>query len=229
MRTAVLTLALAVALPSAVSAAELRFPVGGFDRIALGGSPDVIVTTGRSPGVVATGEQAALDRLDIRVVDGVLQIGTKRGGWFNWSEHGHVRIAVTVPMVRGLSLGGSGTIKVDHIKVPAFAAELGGSGTIAIAALDAGKTDFSLGGSGSLSAAGSCDSASASVGGSGALQLGALKCQTLDASVGGSGRVDAFARRNASLSVAGSGDIVVRGGARCAISKVGSGSARCIA
>jgi len=228
IRNAVLALAFAAAT-SAASAAELNVPVGGFDRIALGSAAEVVVTTGRGPSFHASGDQSALDRLDIRVVDGVLQIGTKRGGWFNWSEHGHIRIAVTVPMVRGLSLGGSGTIKVDRIKVPSFTAELGGSGTIAIAALDAGKTDFSLGGSGNLSATGSCESASASVGGSGSLQLGTLKCQTLDASVGGSGRVEAFASRNAALSIAGSGDIVVRGGAHCAISKVGSGSARCIA
>jgi hypothetical protein len=60
-------------------AAELNFTVGGFDRISLSGSPDVTVVTGRTPSVRAIGEQKALDRLDIRVVDGTLQIGSKRG------------------------------------------------------------------------------------------------------------------------------------------------------
>ena len=137
----------AVAVPAL--AAEQSFPVGGFDRIALGGSPDVTVTTGKAVSVRASGEQQALDRLDIRVEGGVLKIGTKRGDWnWSWRDHGKVSIAVTVPMVRGVELGGSGTVSVDRIRVPAFTAEVGGSGAIRVAALDAQTAKFSLAGFG---------------------------------------------------------------------------------
>lgn len=212
-------------------AAERNYPVGGFDRIALGGSPDVTVVTGHTPGVRATGDQKALDRLDIEVVDGTLRIGNKRG--FNWSwssgDSDRVRIAVTVPMLRGVSVGGSGTVSVDRVKVPAFAADVGGSGSIRLASLDVQTVNFSLGGSGDVIAAGRCGSSHANVGGSGSLKLGALRCDILDVSLAGSGNVDATAGRTATISVAGSGDVHVTGGAKCTISKVGSGQVRCTA
>jgi len=219
-----------LAAASTASAAEMSVPVTSFDRIELGGSPDVSVVTGKAVSVHANGDRKALDRLDIRVEGGTLRIGTKRGWDWGWgSSTGRVHIAVTVPMVRSVSLGGSGSITVDRVKVAAFGADVGGSGSIKIAALDAAKSDFSVGGSGSIAAAGLCGNGHASIGGSGSMQLGNLKCATLDASVGGSGSLDAFASQTATVSIAGSGDVHVAGGAKCSISKAGSGKARCTA
>ena len=220
-----------ILLTTSALAAERNYPVGGFDRISLGGSPEVTVTTGRTPGVRATGEQKALDRLEIEVVNGTLRIGSKRGVNWGWdpSEMVKVRVAVTVPMVRGVSVGGSGTVMVDRVKVPAFAADVGGSGSIKLASLETGSASFSVGGSGDVVAAGRCGSSHANVGGSGSLKLGDLRCDTLDVSLAGSGDVEANASRTAAISVAGSGDVHVAGGAKCTISKVGSGQARCTA
>ena len=221
-----LTAAALIAIPA--HAAEMSFPVAGFDRVSLGGSPDVTVSTGKSVSVRATGEQKALDRLDIRVEGGVLKIGSKRGNWnWNWGSVGQVRIAVTVPTLRGVDLGGSGSISVDRIKAPAFDAGVGGSGSIRVAALDTQRATFAVGGSGSIEAAGRCGDNQASIGGSGSLRLTALKCATLTASIGGSGDIDAFASRTAAVSIAGSGDARVSGGAKCSVSKVGSGSVDC--
>lgn len=209
-------------------AAEMSFPVGQFDRVALSGSPEVTVTTGKSVGVRATGEQKALDRLDIRVEDGVLRIGSKKGNWNrSWGSVGQIRIAVTVPMVRGVDAGGSGSVAVDRVKVPSFAATVGGSGSIRVASLDTERASFEVGGSGSIDAAGRCGDSQASIGGSGSLRLSGLKCATLTASVGGSGDIAAFASRAAKISSAGSGDVRVAGGAKCSVSKVGSGSVLC--
>ncbi len=209
--------------------AEMNIPVGGFDRIALGGSPDVTVTTGKAVSVHASGDQKSLDQLDIRVEGGTLKIGNKRdGGWnFSWGSHPQVRIAVTVPMVRGLDLGGSGSIAVDRVKAQSFNASIGGSGNIRVAALDTGAAKFSVAGSGNVDASGHCSSASISVAGSGHLRLAGLKCETLTASIAGSGDIDATATRTADVSVMGSGDARIGGGARCSVSKHGSGSVTC--
>lgn len=209
--------------------AEMDIPVGGFDRIALGGSPDVTVTTGRAVSVHASGDQRALDQLDIRVERGTLKIGNKRNSNWNWSwgDRPKVRIAVTVPMVRGVDLGGSGTVSVDRVKTPSFAADIGGSGSIRIAVLDTGTAKFSVAGSGNVDAAGRCGSADINVAGSGRLRLAGLKCETLTASIAGSGDIDASATRTADVSVMGSGDARIAGGARCSVSKHGSGSVTC--
>ena len=224
-----LTLALVVAATAATGAlaAEQSFPVGGFDHIALGGSPDVGVTTGSAVSVRATGDQRALDRLDIRVEGGVLRIGKKRGGNWSWGNYGPVRIAVTVPMIRGVEIGGSGSVAVDRIKVPAFAASIGGSGSMKIGALDVHDASFSVAGSGNVTAAGRCDTAKIDIAGSGRLGLAGLKCQTLSASIAGSGNIDATAVQTASVSVMGSGDARIGGGARCSVSKHGSGTVTC--
>lgn len=224
----ILAAAVSVLVASAATAAEMNFPVGGFDRISLGGSPDVTVTTGKTVSVHASGDQRALDRLDIRTEGGTLKIGNKRGSWgMNWTSYGPVRIAVTVPMVRALDVGGSGNITVDRIKVPAFTASVGGSGNVKVGALDSQTASFDVAGSGDISAAGRCDSASLSVAGSGNISLGALKCGSLKANIAGSGDIEAHASQTASLSVVGSGDINVTGGAKCSVSKHGSGSVNC--
>ncbi|QXQ07026.1 DUF2807 domain-containing protein [Sphingosinicellaceae bacterium] len=229
IRTAAIAAALLASAATGASAAEQSFPVGNFDRIALGGSPEVTVTTGAAASVRATGEQQALDRLDIRVEAGVLRIGNKRGSGWNWSggNRSQVRIAVTVPMVRGVEIGGSGSVAVDRVKVPAFVASVGGSGSMRIGALDTRDASFSIAGSGNVTVDGRCDTAKIDVAGSGRLRLGGFKCHTLSASIAGSGNIDATATQTASVSVMGSGDARIGGGAVCSVSKHGSGSVIC--
>ena len=208
-------------------AAERNFPVGGFTNLSLAGSPDVMVMTGKQPGVRASGSDAALERLDIRVEGNTLKIGTKRGLSWSWTDHGGVKVAVTVPMLSAIDVSGSGGVVVDRIKTADFAAAMSGSGSIRVAALDADATSFSTAGSGSMEAVGRCKTGAAKIAGSGDLKLAGLKCETLSASVAGSGTIDAFASRAATLAIMGSGDINLTGGGRCTVSSAGSGKARC--
>ena len=129
---AVAALSLLAAAPAA--AAERNFPVGGFDRLALEGSPDVTVVTGRAPSVRATGDADALDRLDVHVEGGTLRIGHKRNGWnWDWGRHARTHVEVTVPMLRGVDTAGSGDVRVDRIKVRDFAGAIAGSGSLTVA------------------------------------------------------------------------------------------------
>ena len=210
-----------------VAAAERGFAVGDFHSLELAGSPDVTVTTGHGPSVRAVGSEAALDRLEIGVEGGTLKIGTKRGLDWSWKDHGPVRIAVTVPMLREVAIAGSGGVTVDTVKVRDFSGSVAGSGSITIVALDTDHAGFTIAGSGTASATGRCGSGTAKITGSGDLKLAALKCTTLSASVTGSGAVDAFATQTATLATMGSGDIRVTGGARCTVSSTGSGKATC--
>ncbi len=208
-------------------AAERGFPVGSFDRIAVGGSQEVTVATGRAASVHASGDAEALDRLDIRVEGGVLKIGTKHDSMWSWRDHGPVRIAVTVPMVHAVDLAGSGTVAVDRVKAPEFDAQLSGSGRLNVASLEADRVGIDSSGSGTMTIAGRCGAAKARLAGSGELRLGGLRCETLNASTAGSGSIEAQATRTAALSTAGSGDINLTGGARCTVSTAGSGRVNC--
>lgn len=209
------------------AAAERRFPVGDFSGIALAGSPNVTVVTGPAASVRASGSDAALDRLEIGVDGGTLKIGTKRGLDWSWRDYGRVTIAVTVPMLRAVDVGGSGDVVVDRVKSHDFTAAIAGSGSIRVGALDADLTNFSIAGSGSVTAAGRCSAETAKIRGSGDLKLSGLKCMTLSANIAGSGAIDAYATQTATLAMMGSGDIRVTGGARCTVSSTGSGKAHC--
>ena len=220
----VLMAAVLVAAPAL--AAERSFPVGSFDRLAASNRADIRVSTGKTASVRAGGNEAAIEKLDVRVEDGILKIGTRKGMNWSWGND-PLAIVVTVPMLREVRLSGSGNVVVDVVKVPGFKAGVTGSGNLQLPSVTAETSAFSVSGSGQVMAAGSSTAVSASVAGSGDLDIGALKARTADISVAGSGNVTSFASTSAVISVAGSGDVMVRGGARCSVSKRGSGTVDC--
>ena len=205
------------------------FPVGAFDRIELAGSPDVVVAVGAGPAVVAEGDTGLIERLDVRVEDGILKIGHKKGSWsFGWSkDKSPLRIHVTAPALRGASLTGSGDMRIDKVQADNFAAAMTGSGDMDIGQLRARTAAFAVTGSGDIRAAGAAESASYSVTGSGAVHAAGLEVKRASVKVMGSGNVDARASETADVSVMGSGDAVVSGTAKCSVNKAGSGDARC--
>jgi hypothetical protein len=204
-----------------------NFEVGAFQTVALEGSHDVIVTVGGAPSVRAEGDADAIERLDIRVENGALKIGSRRSdGWF--SRHsGHVTVHVTAPALNGASIGGSGDMRIDRVQAAAFDASIGGSGDMQIGALRAGRAEFSIAGSGGIRAAGSADDADISIAGSGSVSGEGFETKRADVSIVGSGDVTLRATEAVDASIMGSGDVTVHGSARCSVSKMGSGDVHC--
>lgn len=229
MRRVAMMAAAAAAMVGATQAqaAERNFTVTGFDEIEVAGPFDVVVSVGKGPSVRAVGEAKDLDRLKIEVEGRELGIGTKERRWNDWSRTQPVKIFVTVPALKAVSLAGSGDIQVDRVRGEDFAGAIAGSGNLTIAALNATAAKFSIAGSGDLVAAGSCRTATVSIAGSGDVNIGSLRCQSLTAKIAGSGSVNANATQAAKVSIMGSGDVTVAGGAKCDVSKMGSGSVRC--
>jgi hypothetical protein len=204
------------------------FPVGAFQAVALEGSHDVVVTVGGEPSVRAEGDAEAIERLDIRVENGSLKIGTRRDSesWFG-RHRGGVTVYVTAPALNAASIAGSGDLRVDRVQGQSFNASVSGSGDMEIAALRARQASFSVSGSGGVRAAGEAEQAEISVAGSGSLALDGLQTRRASVSIAGSGDVALQASETVDGSIVGSGDIEVRGGARCSVSKTGSGDLRC--
>lgn len=203
-----------------------NFEVGAFQSVALEGSHDVVVTVGGAPSVRAEGDAAAIERLDIRVENGALKIGSRRSGWFS-RHHGHVTVHVTVPALNGASIGGSGDMRIDRVQAAAFAASIAGSGDLEIGALRARRANFSIAGSGGIRAAGTADDADISIAGSGSVSGESFEAKRADVSILGSGDVSLRATEAVDASILGSGDVNVRGPAHCSVSKMGSGDVHC--
>jgi len=207
---------------------QRSFNVGAFDRVALAGSYDVVVTVGGAAAVRAEGDSERLERLEIRVEDGQLRIGSRgRRGWSWGGRRGRVTVHVTVPALAGAAVTGSGDMRIDRVEGRAFTASIAGSGDLEVAALRVEQASFSIAGSGNVRAAGTAARAEISIAGSGDADLAAVESRTAEVTVMGSGDARLRATETASVTLMGSGDVSVTGGARCSINKRGSGDVHC--
>jgi len=209
-----------------------NYPVGGFTAIEVAGPYDVEVHTGGQPAVSATGPQKMIEQMMVEVKGDQLRIyprehrGIFHMGW-NISG-GTVRVAVTVPQLRGASIAGSGDIRVNQVRGNAFEGNVAGSGSLGVDALDVQTLKLAIAGSGGVKAAsGRAQSAKYEIGGSGDIDARGLQAQTAEVSIAGSGSVSAHATGTAAVNIMGSGDVEVTGGAKCSVSKQGSGDVRC--
>jgi hypothetical protein len=211
---------------------QRSYQLGGFDAVGSAGSQDVIVAVGSAHSVRAEGDSEVLDRLDIRVEDGTLKIGHKKGS--DWSglfkgDRPKTRIFVTMPAIRSAAVAGSGDMRVDRVQGERFAASIAGSGDIEVAQMQVRDAKFSVAGSGNIKASGTAEKSTTSIAGSGDIDLGGVRVRTASVSVAGSGDVRIHASETADISIVGSGDVEVAGSARCNVSKRGSGDVRCTA
>jgi hypothetical protein len=207
---------------------ERNFDVAGFDRVALAGPHNVVVTVGGAHSVRAEGDSKLIERLEVTVEGGELKIGSKQRTNIGWSSNRQaLTIYVTAPTLAGAAVAGSGDLKVDRVEGKSFAASIGGSGNIDLASVKVEEAAFAIGGSGNIKAVGTAGTSAASIGGSGDLDLGQLATRQSKVSIAGSGNVSARASEAADISIVGSGDVTVAGGAKCTVSKMGSGDARC--
>jgi hypothetical protein len=206
-----------------------NFQVGAFDRISLEGSPNVIVTVGGAPSVQARGDTALLEKLDVRVENGTLRLGFRKGKWsFGWSKGREpVTFHVSVPSLAGAEIAGSGDMKIDKVEGESFAGEIAGSGEIQLASLRARNASFSIAGSGGVTATGIAETADFEIAGSGDVRAAALQVKRAKVSIAGSGNVETQATESANVDIMGSGDVVVSGGGKCSVNKMGSGDVRC--
>jgi hypothetical protein len=210
--------------PSGVGATR-NYDANGFTKVELRGPDDVEVKSGAKFAVVAEGDSAVLDQLEVRVVDGALRVGRKNNS-FSFSNDRGAKIHVTLPRLEGASVSGSGNLTADKAE-GAFRGAVSGSGNLDIAALAASDTDLAITGSGDLNVAGTTNRLNASIAGSGDIDAGKLTATGASISVVGSGSMRGVVKGGASVSIAGSGDVDLTGGAKCSVSAMGSGEAHC--
>lgn len=209
------------------TADKVTYRVAAFEEISTVGPQDVIVTIGDTPSVRAEGSPDALAQLEAVVEDGRLAIKPKDGFNFNWGRLASAEFHVTMPRLTGVTVAGSGDVRVDRVEGDEFEGSIAGPGSLAIADLRVDEADFSIGGSGRVISAGTVREARVSIGGSGAVEAGGLRASTATVSIGGSGDVALTVDSDAEISIAGSGDVDISGPARCSVSRMGSGNVTC--
>lgn len=201
-----------------------------FSGVELTGPDDVVVTVGGPFKVAAEGDPKSIAKLDIRIVNGQLEIGRKRGShsWFGVNEDGKgVIVRVSMPAIASAELTGSGNLSIDRARGQKLSLDLTGSGDIKLGTVAVADLSAHITGSGNIALAGTADLVDFSTTGSGDLDGQALKAGGGKVSLLGSGDV-AFASDGAvDISIMGSGDVTVKGGVKCESSVMGSGEAHC--
>ena len=209
---------------------QRNYQVGGFERIEVAGPYEVEVRTGGSPSVSASGPEKLIERLVVEVKGDRLLIHPRRekSMWRGWSSDGTARIIVTTQALRAAAIAGSGGITVDQVRGAAFEGSVAGSGDLQVGSVDVQSLKLSIAGSGDIRAgSGQSRSAEYSIAGSGDIQAGGVRSESAAVSISGSGSINAEATGTADVRIMGSGDVELTGGARCSVSKAGSGEVRC--
>jgi hypothetical protein len=232
LRSTIIALALAACGGAALAQAgtiDRSYRVGGFDGVGAVGANSVVVHVGGATSVTARGPAETLDKMEVIVEHGSLQIRPRREfrDHFDWRGLKPATYTVTLPRLTAASLAGSGDMRVDRVEGNRFDASVAGSGTLDIGQLRVGKVAFSMAGSGNLAARGSATRADLSVAGSGNVRARGVTARTAAVSIAGSGTAQVTAKDTVNVSIVGSGDADITGGAHCTVSRIGSGHAHC--
>ncbi|MCK6447659.1 MAG: DUF2807 domain-containing protein [Planctomycetes bacterium] len=186
---------------SGVARTESR-SVGGFERIHVNGSTDVVAEIGATPSLEVTADDNVLQYLETRVEDGTLVVELKSG---SYSLRVQPVVKVVAPTLVGLEVDGSSDATISKLTGAGFAIEIDGSGNVRCSgAVDALDVDIS--GSGDVRARDlAAKRVTVGISGSGDVHVQAL--ETLSVSIAGSGDVRYAGEPQVTQSIAGSGDV----------------------
>jgi hypothetical protein len=190
----------------------------------------VVITVGPAFSVSAQGPLETLEKTEVTVEDGKLEIhpvDDDRWRHEEWRNYRPATFTVTLPRLSGASMVGSGAMEVDRVEGGAFEASLAGSGTFDIETLSVGEADLAVAGSGELAVRGTARRTEVSIAGAGSVRAHDLSSEHASISIAGSGGADLTVRDEAKVSIVGSGEVDIAGAARCTVSRIGSGDVSC--
>jgi hypothetical protein len=188
---------------SGVQITESR-AVPAFGSVELAGSNNVFIRVGEERSVRVSGDDNLTDRVTTGVDAATLVIGSKPG---SYSTSSPMRVEVSVPSLRDLTLSGSGNVLVTGLDGQRFTVTISGSGVVR--------------------ASGTTDKLDATISGSGQAELGGLEASAVRAVVSGSGEIVVTATTSLDASVPGSGSILY-GGNPVVVTKSVTGSGEII-
>jgi Putative auto-transporter adhesin, head GIN domain len=224
MKTMPLLLALAptlaVALAAPAAAAERRYSVTDFDRVQVDGPYEVTLTTGGSSQAMATGDQAAIDRVSIDVQGRTLRIRPNPSAWGGYpgARIGPVRVVVSTRDLRSAIVTGSGSLVIDRARGLRLDLSLSGSGSLSVASVDADTLTLGSIGSGEIRVAGKAKQLRLTVEGSGDFDGRGLVAEDAQIVAGTSGTLVVGAARTAKVTARGRGTVEILGTPACTLS-----------
>lgn len=224
--------ALAAILVFVVQLAQAQTPyterrdVSGFTAVGFAVSGEVIIDLGDTYSVVLEGDEDYINEIETKVYGSELRI--KRDKWFDTGNK-KVIVRITMPALDGISVSGSGRVKVnDPLKGGDLDIAVSGSGKAILQEVALNNIECSISGSGSLiiEGDGTAKRLEINISGSGGYLGGATRVETMEASISGSGSCDCYVTGKLTAAISGSGNITYAGNPKIDAAISGSGRVR---
>lgn len=221
-----IALACASLLAGPASADTRNFGVSEFTKIRLKAPVRVHLSTGVAPFARATGSQAALQNLAVRVENGVLTVATNASAWGGYpgKNSGPVELFLGTHELDIVSLIGAGTLAIDKVKGLDFQATVQGAGGVSVGEIAVDQLTLGVAGSGNIAVAGRAKSLDAAMRGSSSLEARDLTVKDMKLVVDGGGSASATVTNSVTVTGAGSGEIAFAGNPACQLKLTGTGS-----
>lgn len=214
-------------LAAPAMAAERNYSVTSFNRIRVDGPYQVTVRTNVAPFARASGSQASLDGVSIRVEGRTLIVrADTSGGWGGYPGEGRgpVTIELGTHDLTTAWVNGAGALFIDKVKGLSFDLAIQGAGVMRIDSADVDQLKIGLSGTASARLSGRAAKLTATVRGSSSLDAETLAVK--DAVIGAEGpaMVRANVTGTAKVDALGLASVALAGGPSCITKTQGSAS-----
>ncbi len=182
-------------------------PVANFNRIALSGYGEIILTQGEAESLTIETEPETLEKLRSEVRDGTLVL--EFTNWWNWifSSKPPIKYYISVRQLEGVTISGSGSLQCGGLKTDALRLLTSGSAQIDIEPLEARHVDIRVSGSAKGGIAGMTDGLEIHISGSAKILAPELKAKNAEVHISGSGDVVLNAAESLDVHISGSGSV----------------------
>ncbi len=216
-----------VLLAAPATAAERNYSVTSFNRIRVDGPYQVTVKTNVAPFARASGSQASLDGVSIRVEGRTLIVrADTSGGWGGYPGEGRgpVTIELGTHDLTTAWVNGAGALFIDKVKGLSFDLAIQGAGVMRIDSADVDQLKIGLSGTASARLAGRAAKLTATSRGSSSLDAETLAVK--DAVIGAEGpaMVRANVTGTAKVDALGLASVALAGNPSCTTKSQGSAS-----
>lgn len=236
-----------VATPAVFAQKRETRNVDPFTQISFRHSGKLYLRQGATQKVELLGEEEVLKEIKTRVSGGKLII-SREDNWslFSWGTKDDLTVYVTVPVIEGISVAGSGDIIVEGpIRGDDMELAVSGSGNMELEVHLTGDLDANVSGSGTMKVKAKCRKVESDVSGSGRVSFTGEISRDAEFGISGSGRIEATGSAErmhatisgsgkvlavglkvqmASVRISGSGDVEIEVGKELEANISGSGS-----
>jgi hypothetical protein len=171
-----------------------------FTVVELAGANTVVIHVGGPRSVTVTGDDNLVDRVTTVVQDGRLVIDNAG----SFTTNADMSVAVSMPSLESVELGGAGTVTVDGVASDDLSAELAGDGTLVVS--------------------GTVERLTAVLAGAGTLDLHDLVAAHGTVQLQGTGTIRVHATSTLDAALTGTGTILYRGDPTVTMHHTGTGT-----